>query len=108
MARAPGQGVTGGDGDGVLRGMVIDRGLANRHIVRRLYPWIRGVENGTDDGIKLLIDGAVERYVDRRERHRARLRWLRRQLPWMVPVAHEVTTLMVVVVILDLVLLSQT
>jgi hypothetical protein len=106
-ARWPGQEITDEERNRVLREMGIDPGLANRHIVRKLYPWIRGVEKGSDDGVKLLIDGAVERYLDRRERHRARILWLRRQLPWMVPVAIAVTALLLLVVIPDLVFLRH-
>lgn len=107
-ARWPGQEITDEERSMVLGKLGIDPGLANRHIVRRLYPWIRGVEKGSDDGIKLLIDGAVERYLDRLERHQARLRWIRRQLPWMVPVALAVAALVVLVVIPDLVFLRHT
>jgi hypothetical protein len=106
-ARWPGQEVTDEERHDVLRELGIDPGLANRHIVRRLYPWIRGVENGSDDGIRLLIDGAVERYLDRRERHRARISWLRRRLPWMVPVAIAVAALLALVIIPDLVFLRH-
>jgi hypothetical protein len=106
-ARWPGQPITDDERNRVLAEMGIDPGLANRHIVRRLYPWIRGVEKGTDDGIMLLIDGAVERYIDDRVRRQARLRWLRRQLPWMVPIAVAVATLIVLVVIPDLVFLRH-
>jgi hypothetical protein len=106
-ARWPGQEITDEERTRVLSELGIDPGLANRHIVRKLYPWIRGVEKGSDDGIKLLIDGAVERYVDRQERQRARLLWLRRQLPWLVPVALAVAVLLVLVVIPDLVFLRH-
>src|ERR1700730_7376651 len=106
-ARWPGQPITDDERNRVLAEMGIDPGLANRHIVRRLYPWIRGVEKGTDDGITLLIDGAVERYIDDRERREARLRRRRGQLPWMVPVAVAVTALLVLVVVPDLVFLRH-
>jgi len=106
-ARWPGQEITDEERIHVLGELGIDPGLANRHIVRKLYPWVRGVEKGTDHGIKLLIDGAVERYIDREERHRARARWLRRQLPWIVPVAVAVAALLVLVVIPDLVFLRH-
>jgi hypothetical protein len=106
-ARWPGQEVTDEERNSVLRELGIDPGLANRHVVRRLYPWIRGVEKGSDDGIKLLIDGAVERYLDKRERRRARIAWLRRQLPWVIPMAIAATALLVLVVIPDLVFLRH-
>ena len=106
-ARWPGQDVTEEERRRVLDELGIDPSLANRHIVRKLYPWLRGVEKGSDEGIKLLIDGAVERHLDRQERHRARLLWLRQQLPWIVPVALAVAALLVLVVIPDLVFLRH-
>ena len=68
----------------VLDHLGIERDLAPRQLLRRLYPFVTGVEKASDEQVAVLVTGELRRQHGRmRDRERMRRR-LRRYWPVLV------------------------
>jgi hypothetical protein len=85
----------------------IDPGLSRRHQLRKLYPFIRGMEKATTEQVETLVTGALQREHARFVAEERRRQRLRRALPFLAALAILLLLVLVLVFVPDLVFLRH-
>jgi hypothetical protein len=90
-----------------LERLGIDPDLNRRHQLRRLYPFVRGIEKASSDQVETLVQGALQRHHARFAREDRRRRRLRRALPYLAVLAFVLAVLLAAVLVPDLVFMRH-
>lgn len=85
----------------------IDPGLSRRHQLRKLYPFLRGIEKATTQQVETLVTGALQRENARFVTEERRRQRLHRALPYLAVLAVVLLLALVLVFIPDLVFLRH-
>ena len=90
-----------------LERLGIDPGLSRRHQLRRLYPFIRGLEKASTEQVETLVSGALQRHYAEFAAEDRRRQRLRKWLPVLALLTIGLLLVLGAVVFPDLVLLRH-